>query len=152
MNFRRSRQNGCLRVFLLGRKLAGFDPAVTLPSDVDGERRVLEAVTDGIGNDGIADHFGPVIDRQLSGEHRGFVDRAFLEEAQRSCASVAVILRMPKSSRMTTSGLAILSRNSRYVPEDRASAKFSSHVVKVMYRTDLPLAQACSPSAWAMKV
>src|SRR6185312_3890678 len=80
LSFRRCRQSGCLRVFLLRRKLAGSDPAVAFPGDVDGEGRVLEAVTDSIGDDGITDHLDPVIDRQLRGKHRGFVDRALLKE------------------------------------------------------------------------
>jgi hypothetical protein len=36
-----SRRSGCLRVFRLRRKLAGFDPAVALPGDVDVIRRAL---------------------------------------------------------------------------------------------------------------
>ena len=70
MSFRRSRRSGSLRAFLLGRKLVDFDSAVALPRDVDGERSMLEAVTDGIGDDGICDELGSVIGRQLLGEHR----------------------------------------------------------------------------------
>ena len=36
---------------------------------MDGQGGVLEPVTDGIGNDRIADHFAPVIERQLEHEN-----------------------------------------------------------------------------------
>ncbi len=42
-------------------------------------RSALEAVADGIGDDGISDDFDQIIDRQLWGEHRGSVDRALPE-------------------------------------------------------------------------
>jgi hypothetical protein len=53
MGHRRRRWNGCLRVFLFGGKLSCLDPAVTLAGDVDGQRRMLEAITDSVCDDGI---------------------------------------------------------------------------------------------------
>ncbi len=54
--------------FLPAGRFACFDAAVTLRGDMDGERGVLEAVTAGVSDDWIADDFGPVIQRELSGE------------------------------------------------------------------------------------
>src|SRR6266702_4286153 len=72
--------------------------------------------------------------------------------SHRSCASVEESFLIPMSSNINTSGLEILSRYRKYVPLERASATFSSHVVTVMYNTDLPHAHACSPMACAIKV
>jgi hypothetical protein len=47
----------------LAGKFSSFDTAIALPGDVDGQRGVLEAVADGVGDDGITDHFAPVIER-----------------------------------------------------------------------------------------
>jgi hypothetical protein len=68
MGHRRSRRDGCLRVFLFRRKLAGFDAAIALAGDAERESSVLQAITDGIGDDRVTDHLGPVRQRQLRRE------------------------------------------------------------------------------------
>ena len=69
-----------LAILPLAGKFSGFDAAIAFPGDVDGQSRVLEAVADSIGDDRIADHFAPVIERQLGSEQDGFVDRSFFEQ------------------------------------------------------------------------
>ena len=76
---------------------------------------------------------GPSMQRSLSGTHRSWV-------------FAAVILRVPKSSRMASSDWANLSRNFTCVSLDLANAMFKRHVLKIMCRIDLPLAQAKRPS------
>jgi hypothetical protein len=93
---------------------------------------MLQAITDGVRNDRIGDDLGPVIEWQLGGEHDGLTEGALLEDLAQIRASVAVSLRMPTSSSTSTSGLASLSRYRRYVPLERARAKFSSQVVTFM--------------------
>ena len=68
-----------LRVFFLAGKFSGFDAAVALAGDGDRERGVLEAVAYRIGDHGVDNDLGPVIEGQLSGEDRGFPDGSFLE-------------------------------------------------------------------------
>jgi TolB-like protein len=41
---------------------------------------VLQPIADRVGDDGIGNDFGPVLERQLRGEHGGLAERAFLED------------------------------------------------------------------------
>src|ERR1035438_2132389 len=58
---RRSLRSQSLRVFFPGSKFSGFDTPIALAGNVDRECRVLEPIADGIGDDGIGDHFAPMI-------------------------------------------------------------------------------------------
>ncbi len=66
MGYRRSRGGGVLRVLFAPKsKFFGFDAAIALAGDLDGERGVAKAIEDGIGDDGVRDHLAPVIEGQL---------------------------------------------------------------------------------------
>ena len=52
MGYRRTRSLGVLRVLFLNDMFSGFDTPIGLAGDVDGERRVLEAIPDGVEDDG----------------------------------------------------------------------------------------------------
>ena len=65
-------------LFLAG-KFSGFDAAVALPGDGD-QGGARQSVADGIGDDGIRDDLGSVIQRQLRGEDGGLADGSFLED------------------------------------------------------------------------
>ncbi len=54
-----------LRVFFLAGKFSGFDAAVALAGDVDGQCGVLKSVADGIGDDGVGNDLRLVIQGQL---------------------------------------------------------------------------------------
>ena len=45
-----------LRVLFLAGKLARLDATIAFAGDVDRQRRVMESVTDGVGDDRIAEH------------------------------------------------------------------------------------------------
>lgn len=56
------------------RKFPGFDAPVAFAGDVDLQRGVLQTISDGVGDHRIANGFASVIQRQLGGEERRFVD------------------------------------------------------------------------------
>ena len=62
MGYRRSRGLRVLRVLFLRGKFSGFDAAIGVAGDVDGEGGVLESIPDRIEDDGVGDDFVPVID------------------------------------------------------------------------------------------
>ena len=55
----------------------GLDTSITFAFDGQRQRGVFESVADGIGDDGIADDFMPVGQRELRGERGGFAVAAF---------------------------------------------------------------------------
>ena len=53
-----------LRVYFLVGNFSGFDAAIALAGDVDGQSGVLQSIADGIGDDGVGNDLGPMIERQ----------------------------------------------------------------------------------------
>jgi hypothetical protein len=80
MGYRRSRGLRVLRVLFLCGKFSSFDAPIGRTGNVDGERGLLQAIADGVEDDGIGDQFVPVSHGELGGKGDGFVDGSFLDD------------------------------------------------------------------------
>jgi len=72
---------------------------------------VLQSIADGIRDDRICDDLRPVVQRQLGREHVDLPIERSSSISHRSCASVDDSLRIPMSSKISTSGFATVLRS-----------------------------------------
>jgi hypothetical protein len=61
VSYRRSRRRRFLLIFLLAGKFSGFDPSVALAGNMQDQRRLFEAIADGIGDDWVGNDLAPVV-------------------------------------------------------------------------------------------